>query len=94
MGRVQADGCQLYARRALGGRDEVYVGKMVRFALDAITSFSYLSLQLASYAGFVIALISGVAIVAVIALRLFGAAQPLPGQATTLVAVLFSAACN
>jgi len=61
--------------------------KMVRFALDAITSFSYLPLQLATYSGFVIAGLSVVAILVAIILRLTGNA--IAGQATTLVSVLF-----
>lgn len=79
-----------YQRQArYAGSTSFTPGKMVRFALDAITSFSYAPLQLASYTGFGLAFLSAVAIVAVIALRLLGAAQPLLGQATTLVAVLF-----
>jgi dolichol-phosphate mannosyltransferase len=63
--------------------------QMVPFAVDAITSFSYFPLQLATILGFVIAVIAVLAIVAVILLRLFGPSDPLLGQATTLVAVLF-----
>jgi polyisoprenyl-phosphate glycosyltransferase len=63
--------------------------RMFRFAMNAITSFSYVPLQMATYLGFTIALISGLAIVTVIALRLFAPHTPLLGQATTLVAVLF-----
>ncbi len=65
------------------------VRQMLPFAVDAITSFSYLPLQLATYLGFIIAGISGLAILAVILLRLFGPENPLVGQATTLVSVLF-----
>src|SRR5690606_24853010 len=65
------------------------VRQMLPFALDAITSFSYLPLQLATYMGFILAFISLIAIVVVIALRLFGPSSPLLGQATTLVTVLF-----
>jgi dolichol-phosphate mannosyltransferase len=65
------------------------VRQMLPFALDAITSFSYFPLQLATYLGFFIAAISLVAIVIVVALRLFGQHEELTGQATTLVAVLF-----
>ncbi len=61
--------------------------KMLRFALDAITSFSYLPLQLATYSGFVIAGCSVVAILVAIILRLTG--NGIAGQATTLVSVLF-----
>jgi dolichol-phosphate mannosyltransferase len=65
------------------------VRKMLPFAVDAITSFSYLPLQLAMFLGFIIAALSGVAIFVVILLRLLGPGTPLSGQATTLVAVLF-----
>lgn len=71
------------------GRTNFTLGKMLRFALDAITGFSYMPLQLASYLGLGMAGLSGVSILGVVALRLFGADQPLTGQATTLVAVLF-----
>jgi polyisoprenyl-phosphate glycosyltransferase len=62
---------------------------MFKFALNAITSFSYLPLQLATYVGFLTALIAILAIVVVIGLRLLSPHTPLLGQATTLVAVLF-----
>lgn len=65
------------------------VRQMLPFALDAITSFSYFPLQLATYLGFASAAISLLAIVVVIALRLLGQQNQLTGQASTLVAVLF-----
>jgi dolichol-phosphate mannosyltransferase len=65
------------------------VKQMVPFAVDAITSFSYFPLQIATIFGFIIAGISLVAIFAVIILRIFGPTGELSGQATTLVAVLF-----
>jgi glycosyltransferase involved in cell wall biosynthesis len=65
------------------------VRKMLPFAVDAVTSFSYFPLRIATYLGFIIAVISGLAILTVILLRLFGPHTPLLGQATTLVAVLF-----
>jgi glycosyltransferase involved in cell wall biosynthesis len=64
------------------------VRRMVRFAMNAITSFSYVPLQLATYLGFVIAGLTALAIVIVIFLRLFSV-HALEGQATTLVTVLF-----
>lgn len=63
--------------------------KMMRFAWDGITGFSYFPLQLATYLGFIIAGISLIAILLVIYLRIFTDAEPLEGQATTLVMVLF-----
>lgn len=65
------------------------VRRMLPFAIDAITSFSYFPLQLATYLGFAMAMLSGLAIMAVIFLRLFTSGAELTGQATTLVAVLF-----
>jgi len=65
------------------------VRQMLPFAVDAITSFSYFPLQLATIFGFIIAAISLIAILVVIILRVIGPAYALTGQATTLVAVLF-----
>jgi dolichol-phosphate mannosyltransferase len=62
--------------------------RMLKFALDAITSFSYFPLQLATYLGFIAAGLSILAIPVVIAMRLAGS-QAFFGQATTLIAVLF-----
>jgi glycosyltransferase involved in cell wall biosynthesis len=65
------------------------IRKMLPFAVDAITSFSYFPLRLATYSGFALAGISGLFILIVILLRLFGPHEPLLGQASTLIAVLF-----
>ncbi|MFN2276709.1 MAG: glycosyltransferase family 2 protein, partial [Candidatus Promineifilaceae bacterium] len=62
------------------------VRQMLPFAVDAITSFSYFPLRMATYFGFAAATISGLLIVVVILLRLFGPEAPLLGQATTLTA--------
>ena len=62
--------------------------KMLKFASDAITSFSYFPLQLATYLGFFAAGLSILAIPVVIALRLLGS-ETFLGQASTLIAVLF-----
>ncbi len=77
-------------------RQERYAGethypfrKMFKFALDAITGFSYLPLQLATYLGFAIAGLSAVAALIVVYARLFVGTTPFYGQATTLVSVLF-----
>ena len=66
--------------------------KMLRLALDAITGFSYVPLQLATYFGFGMAGLSALAAVLVVYARLFmnfQSGQPFSGQATTLVMVLF-----
>ncbi|MGH2447433.1 MAG: glycosyltransferase family 2 protein [Chloroflexota bacterium] len=61
--------------------------KMLRFSVDAITSFSHVPLQLATTLGFILAGISLLGILAAIILRLVNHA--IVGQATTLILVLF-----
>jgi dolichol-phosphate mannosyltransferase len=70
------------------GETKFPLRKMVKFASDAITSFSYVPLQIATYLGFFSAGISILAIPAVIVARLAGS-KAFEGQATTLIAVLF-----
>jgi dolichol-phosphate mannosyltransferase len=78
-----------YSRAArISGETKYPFKKMFRFALDAVTSFSYFPLQVATYFGFFLAGISLLAIPIVIATRLAGS-QAFFGQATTLIAVLF-----
>jgi polyisoprenyl-phosphate glycosyltransferase len=81
----------VYYKRAarFAGSTKYPLRKMLRFASDAITGFSYLPLQIATYMGFLSAGISIVAIPIVIAVRLWGSDEPLLGQATTLIVVLF-----
>jgi len=62
--------------------------KMVRLALNAITSFSYFPLQVATYFGFISASLAILAIPIVAYMRLIGSGAFF-GQATTLIAVLF-----
>jgi glycosyltransferase involved in cell wall biosynthesis len=78
-----------YKRAArYAGETKYPLRKMLKLASNAVTSFSYFPLQLATYVGFIAAGISIIAIPVVIILRLTGSLQ-LIGQATTLVAVLF-----
>ncbi|MBI5829914.1 MAG: glycosyltransferase family 2 protein [Chloroflexi bacterium] len=69
------------------GETKYPLKKMVRFATDGITSFSYVPLQLATTAGFVFAGLALVAIPVVAVLRLIGS-DFFFGQATTLISVL------
>ncbi len=62
--------------------------KMFRLALNAITSFSYFPLQVATFFGFFSAGLAILAIPIVVYLRMAGIPQ-FTGQATTLIAVLF-----
>lgn len=78
-----------YQRAArFAGETKYPFKKMFKFAWDAVTSFSYLPLQIATYLGFFCAGLSILAIPLVIALRLAGSGA-FAGQATTLIAVLF-----
>jgi polyisoprenyl-phosphate glycosyltransferase len=74
------------ARKA--GETKYPFRKMFRLALNAITSFSYFPLQVATFFGFASAGIAIVAIPVVVALRLAGS-QFFEGQTTTLISVLF-----
>ena len=62
--------------------------KMLRLALNAITSFSYFPLQVATFFGFLSAGVSILAIPLVAVLRLAGS-HFFEGQTTTLISVLF-----
>jgi dolichol-phosphate mannosyltransferase len=70
------------------GETKYPLKKMIKFASDAVTSFSYLPLQLAMFLGFIAAVLSILAIPVVIILRASGS-QAFFGQATALIAVLF-----
>ncbi|HET6822671.1 MAG TPA: glycosyltransferase family 2 protein [Anaerolineales bacterium] len=74
------------ARKA--GETKYPFRKMFRLALNAITSFSYFPLQVATFFGFASAGIAIIAIPVVVALRLLGS-QFFEGQTTTLISVLF-----
>jgi polyisoprenyl-phosphate glycosyltransferase len=79
-----------YRRAArFAGETKYPFRKMFRLALNAITGFSFFPLQLASYLGFASAGFAILAIPVVIGLRLLSPEEPLLGQATTLIAVLF-----
>lgn len=80
-----------YKREARhAGATKYPLSKMLRFAFDGITSFSYLPLQLATYFGFVVAGLNLLFLVIVFFLRLLNAQDPaFYGQASTLITVLF-----
>jgi glycosyltransferase involved in cell wall biosynthesis len=79
----------LYKRHPrFAGKTKYPLRKMLDLALNAITSFSYFPLQLATYLGFICAGLSVLAIPVIAALRLT-TGTILHGQATTLIIVLF-----
>lgn len=79
---VQYERAERYA-----GETKYPLRKMVRLANTAITNFSYLPLQLATYLGFILATLSLIGMIIAVVLRLSGSSFFL-GQATTLVSVL------
>jgi dolichol-phosphate mannosyltransferase len=79
-------------------REERYSGatkyplpKMLRFAIDGITSFSDVPLRFASYLGFISSAVAFIYALIVIGYKVFSLHPPgyTPGWASTIVAVLF-----
>jgi dolichol-phosphate mannosyltransferase len=68
------------------GETKFTLRKMLRFSLDAVTSFSLRPLQLATVLGFLLSLVALLTIPVVIGLRLAG--ETIPGFATVLCIVL------
>jgi dolichol-phosphate mannosyltransferase len=68
------------------GETKYTLSKMLRFSLDAISSFSHRPLQLATLLGFVISTLAFIAVPVVVGLRLAG--SYLPGFGSITIAVL------
>jgi dolichol-phosphate mannosyltransferase len=81
-------GVEYDRKERFAGQTKYPFSKMLKLALNAITSFSYFPLQVATYLGFISAGVSILAIPVVAYLRL-ALHEALLGQATTLIAVLF-----
>lgn len=78
-----------YVREARHAGETKYpLRKMIRFALDAITSFSYFPLQIMIYVSLVLGVLALIAIPVVAVLRLSLGVEFLGGQATTIILVL------
>jgi glycosyltransferase involved in cell wall biosynthesis len=75
----------------LSGTTKYPLPKMVRFAIDGITSFSDIPLRFASYFGFAVSAIAFVYALVVMGYKLFSLNPPgyTPGWASTICAVLF-----
>ena len=72
--------------RRYAGKTKYTLPKMMRFSLDAISSFSHRPLQLATLLGFLISILAFTAIPVVIILRILG--SYLPGFSSLTIAVL------
>ncbi|MBI2093770.1 MAG: glycosyltransferase family 2 protein [Candidatus Omnitrophica bacterium] len=70
------------------GRTKFTLGRMFRFSLDGIISFSIAPLRLASYLGFLSALVSFFGILVMLYVRL-GTTHSIPGFASITIIVLF-----
>lgn len=81
-------GVEYQRSQRFAGETKYPLRKMLRLAINAITSFSYVPLHLATYVGFALAGLSLLGIILTIVMRLSGNSFFL-GQATTLVSVLF-----
>lgn len=78
-------------------RDERFAGetkyplkKMLKFAMDGITTFSYKPLKISTYVGFVVALLSFVYLIVVLCLRLFTDATVTGWASTLAVSLIFN----
>ena len=69
-----------------GGQTKFSLTKMLRFSLDAVASFSYFPLQMATLIGFACAAVAFLGIPVAVAFRIAG--QFVPGITTVVIAVL------
>jgi dolichol-phosphate mannosyltransferase len=76
---------QRHARHA--GETKYPLRKMIRFALDGITSFSFLPLRVATLLGFAVSLLSFLYIVVVLILKVLGINWP--GYTSMMASILF-----
>ena len=81
-------GIRYVRRERYAGQTQYPLRRMIKFASDAVTGFSYVPLQLATTVGFAVSGLALVAIPIVAVLRLMGS-DFFFGQATTLISVLF-----
>jgi polyisoprenyl-phosphate glycosyltransferase len=81
-------GIQYERQERFAGTTQYPLNKMLRFAADAITGFSYVPLQLATTIGFWVSGIALLAIPVIALLRVFGS-NFFYGEATILIAALF-----
>ena len=78
----------MYHRHARAAGDTKYpLRKMVRFALDGITSFSFLPLRLATVLGFAVSLLAFIYIVVVLILKVIGISWS--GYTSLMASILF-----
>lgn len=74
--------------KRFAGRTKYPLREMLKFAIDGISSFSFLPLRIASYGGFVISGVGLIYAMYVIFVKLF-TTKTVPGWASLMVAILF-----
>ncbi len=75
----------------MAGETKYPLRKMIGFAADAITSFSYFPLQLMAYASLLLAVLATLTVIVISALRITMGEEFFGGQATTIVLLLLVA---
>jgi len=81
-------GVHYIRQRRVWGETKYPLRKMIAFALDAVTSFSFFPLQVMIYISFILAVLSLIVGVVISALRLTMGEEFFGGQATTIVLLL------
>lgn len=81
-------GVRFVRQERFAGQTKYPLRKMLKFAFDGITSFSFLPLQLATYLGFIVSVASFLGILYVVYLRLF-TQETILGWASLMAAILF-----
>ena len=75
--------------KRFAGETKYPLKKMIKFASDAIMSFSYKPLKIATFLGFFVSVASFIYLLVMIILKLCGAMQTVPGWTSLLVVMLF-----
>lgn len=76
----------------LVGETKYPISKMIRFAWDAVTGFSYFPLQIMIYVSFFLGLVAVLAVPIIAVLRIINGDEYFGGQATTIVLMLLMGA--
>lgn len=82
-------GIEFVRERRFAGSTKYPLKKMLKFAFDAVTSFSYRPLKLASYVGSLLSVLSFLYLITVLLQRIFVKESTVQGWASTLAVSLF-----
>jgi dolichol-phosphate mannosyltransferase len=82
-------GVEFTREKRFAGETKYPIKKMIKFSFDAIVSFSYKPLRLASYGGIILSFFSFIYLITVLFQKLFTSSATVPGWASTLAVSLF-----